>query len=201
VAQLPLAPLSTVQQPGVQPSLDGPAHQQGFAEAPQAFASPPGRTLIYTAGGQAEDAGKKSSGRWKIVAVAGALVVAVGVTAAILVLGGGDDGTQSAPPPTTTAAPPTTESSAQRDIGLAVTKVDDLGERVDLTWEADGDLDFSVVVAGEGIDTMVLVANRKREMSVPVDKGRKYCFQIRATDARDIFTSDPVAIRGARCAL
>jgi serine/threonine protein kinase len=212
VAQLPLAPLPTAQSPVAQPpvaqspvgqpSLEATAPQPGFSEAPQAFSPTPGRTLIYTAGGQNEDTSRKPAGRWKIVAVAGALVVAVGVTAAILVIGGGDDdGAQGNPPPTTTAAPPTTESSAQRDIGLAVTKVEDLGDRVDLTWEADGDLDFSVVVAGDKVDTMVLVANRKRAMSVPVDKGRKYCFQIRATDSRDIFTSDPVPIRGARCAL
>lgn len=206
VAQLPLAPLPTAQPPVTQPPVGqpqqhAPAPQQGFSEAPQAF-SPPGRTLIYTAGGQTEETRKKPGGRWKIVAAAGALVVAVGVTAAILVIGGDDsgDGAQGAPP-TTTAAPPTTKSSAQRDIGLTVTKVDDLGDRVELAWEADGDLDFSVVVAGDKVDTMVLVANRKREMSVPVDKDRKYCFQIRATDSRDIFTSDPVPIRGARCAL
>ncbi len=88
-----------------------------------------------------------------------------------------------------------------RDVGLVVTTVDDLGDHVELTWEAEGDLDFSVVVAGENIDTMVLVANRAREMRVPVDADRKYCFQIRATDGRDIFTSEPVPIRGARCAL
>lgn len=177
-----------------------PASRAGFPEAPPAVAAQPGRTLIYTAGGQAEEARKKPAGRWKIVAAGGALVVAAGVVAAVLVVGGGDD-PQGAPPPSTTAAPPTTKSSAQRDIGLTVTTVDDLGDRVALTWEAEGDLDFSVVVAGDGIDTMVLVANRKREMSVPVDKGRKYCFQIRATDSRDIFTSDPVPIRGARCAI
>jgi eukaryotic-like serine/threonine-protein kinase len=188
-APLPLAQLPAAPPPVVQPPQHVPAPQ------------PPGRTLIYTAGGQAEE--PRKGGRWKVAAGAGALAVVAGVTAAIIVIGGGNDndGAQGNPPPTTTAAPPSTKSSPQRDIGLAVTKVDDLGDRVELTWAAEGDLDFSVVVAGDNVDTMVLVANRKREMSVPVDKGRKYCFQIRATDSREIFTSDPVAIRGARCAL
>ena len=126
-------------------------------------------------------------------------MVAAGVAAGVL-LSGGESGAPQAGPPTTTA-PSTTESSAPRDVGLSVTSAEDLGDHVELTWEADGDLDFSVVVAGENIDTMVLVANRAREMRVPVDEGRKYCFQIRATDGRDIFTSEPVPVRGARCAL
>jgi eukaryotic-like serine/threonine-protein kinase len=48
---------------------------------------------------------------------------------------------------------------------------------------------------------MVLVANRQRELSVPVDRARKYCFQVRATDSRNIYTSEPVPVRGARCGL
>ncbi|GAB1509210.1 hypothetical protein JCM33774_12510 [Actinophytocola sp. KF-1] len=164
-----------------------------------AAAAKPGRTLIYSAGGQAEEGRRASPRWWKVVAVVGACVVVAGVAVAVLLSGG--DGAGQAPAPATTTAPSTTESRPARDVGLVVTSVADLGDHVELRWEADGDLDFSVVVAGENIDTMVLVANRAHEMRVPVDRDRKYCFQIRATDSRDIFTSEPVPVRGARCAL
>lgn len=171
---------------------------------PQHFpaAPPPGRTLVYSVSGAAQEKRPTRNGRWKVVAGVGALVVAAGVTAAVLTLGDNDSTTPAAnPAPTTTPATAVPETTAAPDIGLAVTEVNDLGDKVELTWTADGELDFSVVVAGENIDTMVLVTNREHEMTVPVDQGRKYCFQIRATDSREIYTSEPVAIRGARCAL
>jgi hypothetical protein len=159
-----------------------------------------GRTLVYSVSGVAQESRK--SGRWKVLAGVGACVVAAGVVAAILTLGGNDSSPPAAKPtPTTTVPESVPESTAAPDVGLEVTEVNDLGDRVELTWRADGELDFSVVVAGENIDTMVLVANRDREMTVPVDEGRKYCFQIRATDSREIYTSDPVSVRGAKCAL
>ncbi len=181
------------------PPQERPAPQQNFS-APLA----PGRTLVYTAGGNAEANTKERrarTGRWKIIAGGGAVLVAVGVTAAVLTAGGGADNPamERDPAPTTTAPAPKT--SAAPDIELSVTAVNDLGDRVELKWSAEGDLDFSVVVAGENTDTMVLVANRQRELVVPVDQARKYCFQIRATDSRNVYTSDPVPIRGARCAL
>ena len=162
----------------------------------------PGRTLLYTVGGASAAADTKAkSGRWKVFAGIGAAVVVAGAAAAVIVSWGGaaDQGAQREPAPTSTAAPP--ETSVAPDIQLSVTAVNDLGNRVELKWTAEGDLDFSVVVAGENIDTMVLVANRQRELSVPVDQARKYCFQVRATDSRNIYTSEPVPIRGARCAL
>ncbi|MFI7677964.1 serine/threonine protein kinase [Actinophytocola sp. NPDC049390] len=188
----------SVTEPPTPPPANTPA---AFVQpGPVAFARPappPGRTLVYSVSGQ-ETARKPR--RWKVPAAIGVVLVAAAVAAVVLTSGddGGSPVAQQTPAPTTTTAP---ETTAAPDIGLEVTKVDDLGDRVDLTWAAEGDLDFSVVVAGEKIDTMVLVANRQREMTVPVDPGRKYCFQIRATDSREIYTSEPVPIRGARCAL
>lgn len=170
---------------------------------PQQGYGSPGRKLIYTAGGDTEAADKArraKAARWKVAAGIGALVVAAGVTAAVLTAGNDNPNPAAQPPTTTTTTPPKTTTTAP-DIGLSVTAVNDLGDRVELKWSAEGDLDFSVVVAGENTDTMVLVANRQRELTVPVDQARKYCFQVRATDSRNIYTSDPVPIRGARCAL
>lgn len=56
-----------------------------------------------------------------------------------------------------------------------------------------------MVVAGERIDTMVLVAHRQRAMEVPIDPARRYCFQIRATDGKNVYTSTPIPIRGGHC--
>lgn len=168
------------------------------AAPPAQVAPQPGRSLIYTAGGPETGRRQKKTGRWKVFAGIGAAVVAAGVTAAVLTAGGTP--TAQNPVPTTTTPPPATTTTAP-DIELSVTTVNDLGDRVELKWSAEGDLDFSVVVAGENTDTMVLVANRQRELIVPVDQARKYCFQVRATDSRNIYTSDPVPIRGARCAL
>ncbi|NBH02805.1 serine/threonine protein kinase, partial [Amycolatopsis sp. SID8362] len=100
--------------------------------------------------------------------------------------------------PIAPAAQPATTATAP-DVHLALAQPADLGDRVRLTWQADGDLDFAVVVAGERIDTMVLVAHRQRAMEVPIDPARRYCFQIRATDGKNVYTSTPVPIRGGHC--
>jgi hypothetical protein len=196
---------STAVPPALNPLAPPAAHRDtdfdSFAGRPETAPPrqfPQGRTLVYSVSGTATQEEPRRNGRWKVLAGIGAAAVAAGVAAAVLTVGD-NDSTATAPPPTTTTTVP--ESSAAPDIGLSVTELNDLGDRVELTWRADGELDFSVVVAGENIDTMVLVANRKHEMTVPVDQGRKYCFQIRATDGRQIYTSDPVPIRGARCAL
>lgn len=170
--------------------------------APQNFPQAPGRTLIYSAGGSAQENAKERparTGRWKVIAAVGACVVVAGVTVAVLTSGDGTTNPAAERAPTTVTQAPKTSTAP--DIKLSVTEVNDLGDQVELKWTAEGDLDFSVVVAGENIDTMVLVANRQRELTVPVDRARKYCFQIRATDSRNIYSSDPVPIRGARCGL
>ena len=197
------APVPPAPRPVIHPAAPPAPPQEVRAPQPPA-APPPGRTLVYTAGGHAEanaQASRARTGRWKVIAGIGAVMVAAGVTAAVLTAGGGADNpaAQRDPAPSTTA--PARETSTAPDIELSVTAVNDLGDRVELKWSAEGDLDFSVVVAGENTDTMVLVANRQRELTVPVDQARKYCFQIRATDSRNIYTSEPVPIRGARCTL
>ncbi|GAB3472411.1 protein kinase domain-containing protein [Actinophytocola sediminis] len=178
-----------------------PRPPEATAPVMPAVAPAPGRTLLYSVGGDAPAKAPRRAVRWPLAAGIGVVLAAAGV-AAVLVTSGGEDnqGANPAPAPTTTAAP-RPESSVAPDVGLSVTEVNDLGERVELKWNAKGDLDFSVVVAGENIETMVLVANRQHELSVPVDQERRYCFQIRATDSREIYTSEPVSIRGARCAL
>jgi eukaryotic-like serine/threonine-protein kinase len=131
------------------PEVPAPAQ----AQAPPPMRPAPGRTLLYSVGGAEEKVQARRRARTKRfavqVGVAACLAVAAGVTAALLSSGGG--GAAPRDPVRTTPASAPAQSSAVPDVGLAVTAVNDLGERVELTWSAEGDLDFSVVVAGEGI--------------------------------------------------
>ncbi|MEV0081874.1 protein kinase [Saccharopolyspora sp. NPDC050642] len=168
---------------------------------PVAGPATPGRTLVHTFGGEPKS-GKRPHNRRRTGILVGLGVVVLGLTAVPLVIGSGEPATQAESAPTAVAAPPPQQPADPKpDVNLEVAPPEDRGDQVQLTWRADGDLDFAVVVAGERIDTMVLVANRDRTKVVPVDPARRYCFQVRATDGKHIYTSDPIPIRGTRCNL
>ncbi|MEU7787862.1 protein kinase [Amycolatopsis sp. NPDC049159] len=170
-----------------------------FAEVPRpapAAPAPGGRTLIRTFGGPAEPTGSPS--RRRAVVSAGAGVVVAGL-AVLPFFTGPAEVTGHALPAAPAAQPANTTAGPVPDVHLTLDSPADLGDHVRLTWQADGDLDFAVVVAGERIDTMVLVAHRQRAMEVPIDPARRYCFQIRATDGKNVYTTTPVPIRGGRC--
>ncbi|MFE0019561.1 serine/threonine protein kinase [Amycolatopsis sp. NPDC059021] len=168
---------------------------------PPAPANPGGRTLIRTFGGPAAATRNSASGNgWRTGILVGAGVVVVGL--AVVPMLAGPEKVSGQASPITLAAQPANgmpPGEAAPDMHLELAQPADLGDRVRLSWRADGDLDFAVVVAGERIDTMVLVAHRQRAMDVPVDPARRYCFQIRATDGRHVYTSTPVPIRGGHC--
>ncbi|MBE1495551.1 hypothetical protein H4696_002651 [Amycolatopsis lexingtonensis] len=171
-----------------------------FAEEPRpatpapAPPNPGGRTLIRTFGGPAERTASPARRRTALSAGAGVVVAGLAV---LPFFTGPDEVTGHALPIAPAAQPANT--AAAPDIHLALAQPADLGDHVRLTWQADGDLDFAVVVAGERIDTMVLVAHRQRAMEVPIDPARRYCFQIRATDGKNVYTSTPIPIRGGHC--
>lgn len=75
----------------------------------------------------------------------------------------------------------------------------DLRDTVRLSWQASHDLDFAVVVAGEGQRTEVLLAERERSMVVDVEPERKYCFLVQASDGDRVYESEPRSVRGAVC--
>jgi eukaryotic-like serine/threonine-protein kinase len=72
-------------------------------------------------------------------------------------------------------------------------------DQVELNWSATRELDFAIVVAEEGERPTVMLAERNRSMVVPVVPGRRYCFQVRATDSDQVYESEPVSVRGATC--
>lgn len=164
-----------------------------------------GRTEIYNFDGTKESTKDSEAGdRRRTRLLAGGLTVAILVAVTlVLVLRGssGPDRAAAAPPATRSAVtqPVVTQTPDAPPVHVVLAQPADEGTAVDLSWTADGDLDFAVVVAGDHIDTMVLLADRQHTMRVPVDADRGYCFQVRGTDGRHVYTSQPVSIRGAAC--
>ncbi|WP_116203094.1 serine/threonine protein kinase [Amycolatopsis circi] len=203
---------SAVPQPGsaLQPnSFTAPRQPSGSGATPQSANSPdpatgstPGRTLLHTF----DDTKEPRHGRklprfawWP--ALAAGLAAAVGALIAVPMLTAKQDPRPALPlatAPSSGQLPPAERAPAP-DVHLALAAPTDLGTQIKLSWTAEGNLDFAVVVGAERIAPMVLVANRNRTMSVPVDPARKYCFQIRATDGSHVYETPPVPIRGAVC--
>jgi eukaryotic-like serine/threonine-protein kinase len=100
---------------------------------------------------------------------------------------------------TTTPRLPVISGSDAIAVQLELAEPTDRGDHVELTWHSARTLDFAVVVAREGEPTRVLLAQRNRAMTVPVDPGRKYCFLIQATDGNQVYESQPKPLRGAVC--
>ncbi|MEV6964121.1 protein kinase [Hamadaea sp. NPDC051192] len=183
------------------PAVASPAVPIPDVVVPTEEAAPPptigGRTLIHTT---AEPRTPRRRFKPQHGLLVGLGAVAVGlVTVLPMVLDDQQSPSQANPSTVAAGSSPQVSPSAAPRVVLA--QPADLGRKVRLTWSAEGDLDFAVVVAGEQIDTMVLVARRDRTLTVPVDPDRKYCFQVRATDGRQIWTSEALPIRGARCKL
>lgn len=184
----------------------GPAARADSARPGPTGPAPTSRVLVYTTGGSdpasRPNQPNRPRTRWRPGLLFGLGAVIVGLAVVPLLLRQDNPKQPAAPPPTVTEGPAQAPAAAQSpQVNLELAPPVDRGGHVELTWRADGDLDFAVVVAGERIDTMVLVANRQRTMRVPVDPTRRYCFQVRATDGRHIYTTEPIPIRGARCKL
>ncbi|WP_409464312.1 serine/threonine-protein kinase [Amycolatopsis sp. GA6-003] len=164
--------------------------------------STPGRTLLHTFDDTTPPArGRKLSGFAWWPALAAGLAAAVGALVAVPMLTSRQDPGPAAPlatAPSSGQLPPAGRAPAP-DVHLALAAPADLGTQIKLSWSAEGNLDFAVVVGAERLAPMVLVAHRDRTMSVPVDPARKYCFQIRATDGSHVYETPPVPVRGAVC--
>lgn len=102
---------------------------------------------------------------------------------------------------TTTAEVPDAGTAGGEDVQVELSQPTDLTDRVELSWRSTVDeLDFAVVVAAEGEpEPVVKLAERSNSMTVPVQPGRKYCFQVQATNGDKVYESDPQPLRGATC--
>ncbi|KZB81480.1 serine/threonine protein kinase [Amycolatopsis regifaucium] len=154
-----------------------------------------GRTLIREFSGPLK---RDREIPWRPIVTAGAGVLLAGLAVVPLVLGPAEIGGQAVPLAAAIPAPSPASAPAP-DVKLALAPPQDQSDHVQLTWTAEGELDFVVIMAGERLETKQLVAHRQRGMDVPVDPARRYCFQLRATDGRHVYTTDPMPIRGARC--
>lgn len=129
---------------------------------------------------------RKSSRRWYVVAAAAVLA---SVLAVVLW-----PRNSSAPPPAVAAT--TTPTATRLNLADPV----DLGDHVVLNWTTDDDtLYFGVVVSPEAAPNDTLSAERNRTMRVPVEPGRKYCFQIRGANGDKFVESQPKPVRQAVC--
>jgi hypothetical protein len=128
-----------------------------------------------------------------VVGVVALLVVAAGVVAVAVSWPRPDT------PATQAAQPPAVPGEALPvAIDLAVPQDD--GTSVTLTWAADAALDYGVIVAAEGAEPQVLLADRATMLTVPVDPGTQYCFRVQGTDGRNgVAESNVQSLRGAIC--
>lgn len=97
----------------------------------------------------------------------------------------------------TTAPPPTTTTA--RATPLALAEPADHGTYVDLSWQAANGLTVAVLVAPEGGEPEVRIAQRNPAMRVEVEEGVPYCFRVQATDGAQLVESPPRGVRGAVC--
>ncbi|SDW25807.1 Serine/threonine protein kinase [Amycolatopsis xylanica] len=120
-----------------------------------------------------------------------ALAIAGGVAALVLarLLLFGD-----APPPSPTPPPPTTSPPILLELNPPI----DHDDFVELSWRAPDGFYFSVLIEGED-KLRIEKADFKRSLTIPVEPGRKYCFQLQATDPTGTLTSKPQPLRGAEC--
>lgn len=130
--------------------------------------------------------------RYDILAGGGLLLFVLGL---VLVM------TLRSDPEELTASPQVSDSGQERgDVQLELSKVTDLVDRVELTWQSTKELDFAVIVAKEGEpEPDTKLAHRRTSMTIAVEPGRKYCFAVQGTDSVETYESEPVPLRGATC--
>ncbi|MCR6489825.1 protein kinase [Amycolatopsis sp. OK19-0408] len=121
-----------------------------------------------------------------------AAVCVAAIAAAAFFTGGTDD--------SATTAPASSPVKAPEDAGLELAEAQDHGSQVVLSWtSALAGIDYAVIVAPEGEPNHAELAGRTHTTTVRVDPLKRYCFEVRATDGRAVYTSLSRSIRGAVC--
>lgn len=71
---------------------------------------------------------------------------------------------------------------------------------VELSWRGSVSLDFAVIAAEQGKpEPKVHFVKRKNNLRLAIDPNLSYCFQVQATDGRQLYESQAKPIRGATC--
>ena len=123
-----------------------------------------------------------------------ALLLALLALVPLLLLRGDPDEMSSTP-----KVPAAAGAGSAGEVTVELAQPTDLTDKVQLNWKSTRDLDFAVVVAAEGEDTRVLLAERNHSMTVDIEPGRRYCFLVQASDGDRVYESEPQPLRGATC--
>lgn len=157
-------------------------------------APPPGQQMLVFRTTQQERRAVPTA----LIVIAAVLVSAGVLLALISLLNQPDDlPAQSAPAPVSTATEPPEPEPARVELGAPV----DRGNFVQLSWDGSAELEYAVIVAGDGEKTKALPAHQRSTLRVEVDPERQYCFAVQGTDGDRVYESEPQAIRGASCAM
>jgi hypothetical protein len=94
---------------------------------------------------------------------------------------------------------PVANGAGASDVEIRLANPVDMTDEVRLSWSAPDELDFMVVIAAEGKKTDYELAARSHSVTLPVELGLKYCFQVQATDGDNTYESNVVSMRDAVC--
>jgi eukaryotic-like serine/threonine-protein kinase len=98
------------------------------------------------------------------------------------------------------SAAPAAPAASGPAVTLELADPVDHGDVVTLRWTSSvAGLDYGIGVAPAGGETDVRIVGRVTTTDVPVERGRGYCFEVRATNSANPVVSAPKAIRGAVC--
>jgi hypothetical protein len=134
------------------------------------------------------------------VLVAAAVAALLAVVAVLVVLSRPRD--MPIPPmdPPQAAAPSSAAGPSRPAIQLELADPVDRGDQVDLSWTSNGTgLNYAVTVAPEGRASEYIEVRRETSHTVAVERGIRYCFEVRAVNGVHLWESSPKAIRGAVC--
>ncbi|MFG1608396.1 hypothetical protein [Actinoplanes sp. NPDC049265] len=129
-----------------------------------------------------------------------AVAVLLAVVAVLLVLNRPKDMDVPPPPPAAASSAAPAPSASGPAVTLALADPVDRGDVVTLRWTSSvPGLDYGIGVAPEGAEATVRIVGRVTTTDVRVEPGRRYCFEVRATNGGKPVVSAPKAIRGAAC--
>ncbi|MEV1118071.1 protein kinase [Actinosynnema sp. NPDC049800] len=137
--------------------------------------------------------GKKTDRTGRIGLVAGIVGALALFAAAPFLLLGEDE------PPPAPAAPTMNTPDGNGGVQIELEVVEDAGDEVRLAWRSSAKLDYVVIVAPEGQPNRATVQLREQTTQIPVEPGRKYCFEVQGTDRDNVYVSQPKGIRDAVC--
>ena len=175
--------------------LQVPGHHDefDFDDEPGGFGRRPGAVKLLATVSPTKQKSDRRLIRYDLLAGA-ALLLALLAMVPLLLLRGDPEEMSSAP------QVPEAVGGSGDDVEVVLDPPVDMTDKVRLNWTANRVLDYGVVVAVQGgKEARVTPVGRVLTTVVDVVPGRRYCFQIQATEGDGVYTSEPVSLRGATC--